>query len=286
MLHRFGLRRISNVAILHFAFCIFLCLPARAYPPAPDAIIYGMVKDQNGMPLMNAADQVILQNAAGVQVVGTVQPGLAVGGNYTIHVPMDAATLGRLYTHNAQLAGGKYKLLVSVNSTTNLPIEMTASWSVLGNPASLSQQNLTLGVDANGDGIPDAWEASYLASIGVNLPLSSLNPNSVYGTNGRTLMQEFLLGNYPFNPGYNFGVTLVSQNAGSAVLAFTTMTGRTYSVLGSADLQNWTPLAFTIPAQGHVSSTAYFAQNIQPLQIQTIQPTNSPTLQFFRLQLQ
>jgi hypothetical protein len=145
---------------------------------------------------------------------------------------------------------------------------------------------LTLGTDANGDGIPDAWEQAFLASIGVNVPLSSINPNTDYAHNGRTLLQEYLLGDYPFNPGYNFAVTLVSQSGGSAVLAFTSMTGRSYSVFGSADLQNWTPLSFTIPAQGTAPSTAYYAPGIQPLQIQTIQPTNSPTVLFFRLQLQ
>lgn len=268
---------------------VALCLApslAWAYPPAPDAIIYGLVKDQNGMPLMDPNDQVILQNAAGVQVVGTIQPSLAIGVNYALHVPMDAATVGTLYAPNAQLAGNQYKLYVSVNTTTNLPIEMTGSWSVLGNPASQARQNLTLGVDANGDGIPDAWETSFLASIGVNIPLSSINPNTDYAHNGRTLRQEFLLGDYPFNPGYNFTVTLVSQNSGSAVLAFTTMTGRTYTVLGSADLQNWMPLSFTIPSQGTPAGTSYFAPSIQPLEIQTLQPTNAPTMQFFRLQLQ
>jgi hypothetical protein len=278
-------RRAWASVILHFTFCILPWL-AWAYPPAPDAIIYGMVKDQNGMPLTDPTDQVILQNAAGAQVVGAVQPGLAIGINYVVHVPMDAGTLGTLYAPNAQVVGNQYKLYVSVNTTTNLPIEMSGSWSILGASASQTRQNLTLGTDANGDGIPDAWEQAFLASIGVNIPLASINPNADYAHDGRTLQQEYLLGDYPFNPGYNFAVTLVSQNAGSAVLAFTTMTGRSYTVSGSADLQNWTPLAFTIPALGTSPSTAYYAPSIQPLQIQTLQPTNSPTVQFFRLQLQ
>lgn len=284
-IRRLGLNRVRASVIFHFSFFILPWL-AWAYPPAPDAIIYGMVKDQNGMPLTDPTDQVILQNAAGVQVVGTVQPGLAIGVNYLVHVPMDGATLGSLYAANAQVVGNHYKLYVSVNTTTNLPIEMTGAWSVLGLSASQTRQNLTLGTDANGDGIPDAWEQAFLASLGVNLSLAGINPNTDYAHNGRTLLQEYLLGDYPFNPGYNFGVTLVSQNAGSAVLAFTTMTGRSYMVSGSADLQNWMPLAFTIPAQATTPTTSYYAQSIQPLQLQTVQPTNSPTVQFFRLQLQ
>jgi hypothetical protein len=157
---------------------------------------------------------------------------------------------------------------------------------VLGIPASQTLQNLTLGTDANGDGIPDQWETNFLASLGLNIPLSSINPNKDYSGDGRTLRQEYLLGDYPFNPGYNFKVSIVSQNAGSAVIAFTTMTARTYTVSGSSDLQNWTPVSFTVPANGSAVMTSYYASTIQPLQIQTVQPTNAPAEQFFRLQLQ
>lgn len=266
---------------------LLLGLPAaRAFPPAPDIIIYGMVKDSLGTPLVNPADQVILQTPSGVQVAGTVQPGLAIGVNYMVNVPMDAGTLGGPYNSIAQVTAAPYKLYVAVGTATNLPIEMTGAYSVLGIPASLTLQNLTLGTDANGDGIPDQWELAFLSEIGANLALASINPNGIYTSDGRTLKQEYLLGNYPFNPGYNFQVQIVGQNAGAAVIAFTTMTGRSYTAYGSPDLQNWTPLAFTIPSQGTTAMTSYYAPTIQPMQIQTIQPTNGPTMQFFRLQLQ
>ena len=260
---------------------------ARAFPPAPDAVIYGLVKDQYGTPLTDADDQVILQNAAGVQVVGNIQPGLAIGVNYSLNVPMDAGTAGGLYTANAQLTGNQYKLYVSVGATTNLPIEMTGGWSVLGKPASSTRQDLTLGGDANGDGIPDSWEQQFLASLGLNIALASINPNADYAHDGRTLKQEYLLGNFPYNPGDNFGVQILSQTNGSVVLAFTTMTGRTYTAYGSPDLQNWTTLSFTIPAQGGLGTMAsYYSSVIAPIQIQTVQPTNAPAMQFFRLSLQ
>src|SRR5579862_7988424 len=79
-----------------------LCLTAaRAFPPAPDVVIYGMVKDSLGTPLVNPADQVILQTPAGVLVTGTIQPGLAIGVNYTVNVPMDAGTVAGSYNAHA-----------------------------------------------------------------------------------------------------------------------------------------------------------------------------------------
>ena len=265
---------------------MLLATSARAFPPAPDGIIYGMVKDQYGTPLNVAGDQVVLQTPGGVQVAATIQPGLAVGVNYELNVPMDAATFGGPYNASALVAGAQYKLYVVVGSSTNLPIEMAGAYSVLGIPAAVTRQDLTIGMDSNGDGIPDSWETVFLSEIGSNLTLAQINPNVDYAHDGRTLKQEYLLGNYPYDPGYNFSVQLVSQSAGSAVLAFTAMTGRTYSVTASSDLQNWTPVSFTIPASGSAAMTSYNSPIVQSLQIQTVQPASSPNVQFFRLQLQ
>lgn len=283
-MRRCRLRPMWMSGLLLVAGCIFPWL-AQAFPPAPNALIYGMVKDQYGTPL-TAGAHVLLQAPGGVQVVGAVQPGLAVGVNYSVSVAMDAGTAGALYSANVVVPGTAYRLSVVTGTTTNLPLEMAATRPQMGLPASLSRQDLTLGVDANGDGIPDAWEEVFLSELGVSLALAQIDPNADYGRDGRTLRQEYLLGNYPFNPGDHFQVQLVSQNAGSAVLAFTTMTGRAYSAVGSSDLQTWTPLAFTIPATGPAVLSYYTATTIQPLQIQTVPPTNGPTPLFFRLQLQ
>lgn len=270
---------------LTLALLLGLTQTCPAFPPGPNALIYGMVKDQYGTPLQ-AGSQVILQTPSGVQVAGNIQPGLAVGINYAVSVPMDAGTSGGAYTAKALVPATPYKLYVVIGTTTNLPLEMVAGYSAMGIPASQTNQNLTVGVDSNGDGIPDAWETVFLAQVGTNVSLAQINPNADYAHNGRTLRQEYLLGNYPYNPGYNFSVQLIRQSAGSAVLAFTTMTGRAYAVSGSADLQNWMPLAFTIPANGAAAMTAYTAPGIQPIQVQTVAPADGPAMKFFRVSLQ
>ena len=269
------------------ALALAVFLPAaRAFPPAPDGLIYGLVKDQYGTPLMNTADQVVLQTTNGLQVVAAIQPGLAIGVNYALDVPMDAGVTPDPYVTNALLAATPYKLYVKVGTVTTLPIEMMGSFAVLANPGLQTVQNLTLGADVNGDGIPDQWEQVFLSEIGLSIPLASVNPNKDYTGDGRTLKQEYFLGNYPFNPSDDFSVQIVSQNAGAAVLGFTSMLGRSYTAYGSPDLKNWAPLSFTIPAAGPAVMNSYYSSNIQPVQIQTIQPTNAPTEQFFRLELQ
>jgi hypothetical protein len=265
---------------------VFSCLPAaEAYPPAPEVLIYGLVRDQYGTPIANTSATVILQTPGGAQVVTTIQPNLAAGINYALWVPMDSGINPAPYTTNALTNGALYTLYVYDNGTTNLPIEMAGGPVAMVPPSQRVLQNLTLGTSTIGDGIPDSWATAFLQSLGLNIALTNINPNAIYTHDGRTLYQEYLLGNYPYNSNA-FSVTIIYQNAGSALLAFTTTAARTYTVLGSPDLKTWTPLSFGIPSLSAQVVNSYFSPVIQPLQIQTVQPTNAPAAQFFKLVLQ
>jgi hypothetical protein len=186
------------------------------------------------------------------------------------------------------MPGAMFGMYVVIGQTTNLPIQMTGNLSQLGQPSQQTRLDLTLGVDSNGDGIPDAWELAFLASISSNLNLTNLTPGLVLTGDGLTLQQEFFAGNYPFDPSQAFLLTVVAANNGAPLLQFTTMTGRYYTLLGSPDLQTWTPLTFLVPAEGANAAVHayYFAPTIQTLQIQTIQPTTGPTIRFYRMLLQ
>ena len=253
---------------------------ARAFPPAPDGIIYGQVKDQFGTPLSIPGSMVKLQTSSGAVVSAPIQANLAIGVNYLLRVPMDA----NVNSSNSLTMGTAYTLYVTANSAVNLPLEMAGTLPSLNAPAHLTVQNLTLGTDANNDGIPDAWETNFLASVG-RTNLAGINPNGVYTGDGRTLKQEYLLGNYPYNSNA-FNVQIVSQQAGSATLAFTTAVGRTYTAYASPDLQNWSAVSFVVPGSGTAPQSSYNAATVQSMQIQTVQPANAPTMQFFRLLLQ
>ena len=257
---------------------------ALAYPPAPDNVIYGLAKDQYGNPLSNPADLVILQTTNGIQVAANIQPNLAIGVNYMVRVPMDAGSIPPPYVSNALTAGAQFQLYVVVNSATNLPIEMQDGYLTLGASSQHLMQNLTLGQGLGDSGVPLAWAEAFLASLGLNIPGASINPYAVYTQDGRTLQQEYLLGNFPYQTNA-FSVRIISQSAGSAALSFTTAAGHTYTASGSPDLINWTPLSFTIPAIGPAVLTYYPATTNQLIQIQTIPPAPAPQVQFFRLQL-
>ncbi len=74
----------------------------------------------------------------------------------------------------------------------------------------------------------------------------------------------------------------------SPVLEFQAITARTYTVLGSADLQQWIPMSFQLPADGPTAATRpyTYATGVQTLQLQILQPPTGPAMQFFKLMVQ
>jgi hypothetical protein len=276
-----------SIAILAAAL-LLLPTTAPAFPPAPHHLIYGTVRDEYGTPLMTSQAQIILETPTGVKLATSVVPGIGYDMNYELEVPMDAGLTPDPYEPDALMAAAPFKMYVVIGVITNLPIQMTGNYSQLGQPGQQTRIDLTLGVDSNGDGIPDAWELAFLASIGSNLNLASLTAGLRLTSDGRTLQQQFLAGNYPFDPDEPFILTVVAPNNGSPLLQFTAMTGRYYTLLGSPDLKSWTPLNFSMPAEGlgGPAHGYYFAPGIQTLQIQTIQPSTGPTMRFFKMLLQ
>jgi hypothetical protein len=249
-------------------------------------IIYGEVRDQYGTPLMTSEATVLLETASGVVLSTSIAPGVAPGVNYQLQVPMDAGTTPDLYEANALLAAAPFKMYVVLGGVTNTPIQMTGNFALLGQPGQQTRIDLFLGVDANGDGLPDAWENAFLAALGGNYSLSEITSNSILANDGRTALQEFLAGNLLFDPADSPGISIVSLDGESPILQFTAITGRSYTVLGSTDLNVWSTLSFTVPAEGLNGATHsfYFARSIGPVQVQTTAPGGAS--QFFRLLVQ
>ena len=283
-----GRDRLRALAPSLLALILLVAGPALAYPPAPFHVIYGLVRDQYGTPFTSASTLIVLESPTGVQLTTAVTPGLAAGINYQLDVPMDAGLSPELYQSSALVAAAPFKLYVVTGGATNLPLQMSGDFSLLGKPAQRTRLDLTLGVDANGDGIPDAWEQAFLAAIGSNLSLTNLNANQVLTSDGLTLWQEFLLGTYPFDPGQPFLVKVVSVTAGAPLLEFTTMTGRSYTVLGSPDLNQWTPLSFQVSGEGSLGAAQqfYYAPNISTIQVQVLPDSSGAPMRFFKLMLQ
>ena len=260
----------------------------RANPPAPYTLITGLVRDQYGTPLTSAKATVLFQTQSGVVVSGQVLPGYAPGINYLLRVPMDSGQTPDPYEADAQFGGAKFKLWVVLNNTTNLPIEMSGVFDQLGKPGAQVRINLTLGVDSNGDGIPDAWENGFLAALGLNLPLSSLNANSVLTPDGLTLRQQYVFGAYPFNPSEPCKVTFAGFRGSSPHLVFPTVTGRSYTVLSSSDTRTWNVVPFYLPTDDSAgpARNSYYSPGVGSMEVYVVPSAAPSTAQFYRVLVQ
>ncbi len=269
-------------------FLLASCLCSIAYPPTPYHTIYGLVRDQYGAPLRTTQAKVILRTPTGTTLATTVIPDLAIGVNYLIRVPMDSGLTPDMYKSTALESASTFTIVVVIGTATNMPIQLAGSLAQLGQPAQMTRLDLTLGVDSNHDALPDAWELAFLASLGSTLGLADLNAGLDLAHDGRTLMQEFLLGSSTPDTGQPFLVSLDSLSTGTPTLGFPTVSGRTYSVLGSPDLRQWTPLQFrlTTDSPGAPPRSSYQANATGAIDVRVVPTPSVSPVQFFRIQLQ
>ncbi|MEQ2007851.1 MAG: hypothetical protein ABMA26_13725, partial [Limisphaerales bacterium] len=216
---------------------------ATAFPPALPHTIYGMARDEYGNPLRTNA-VIVLTTSAGLSVSARVDPELEPGVNYRLVVPLDSGVKSDAYKTGALQASVPFRIRVTINNATFLPLEMTGDYSLLGQPGKQTRIDLTLGEDTNGNGLPDAWERAILAARGWTNSLTDLNANSSPGGNGVTLLQEYVAGTYGFEDANGLSLTITRIEVGAPVLEFLAVRGRNYTILGSADLKVWGEVAF------------------------------------------
>src|SRR5690606_27935767 len=94
-----------------------------------------------------------------------VSPGQAEGINYQLKIPLDMGALGNAYKPSALLPTVPFRIRVRVGSVTYLPLEMVGIGTLLTRPAEATRLDLTLGVDSDGDGLPDAWELALIQAL-------------------------------------------------------------------------------------------------------------------------
>lgn len=277
-------RRAAPWSFLRMILLALACFLPRvsAYPPALPHTFYGMVRDEFGNPLPAGAS-ITLESAAGVKVYGLVSEIFEAGVNYRLRVPLDAGLTSDMYKPTALRPAAPFKIKIQVGGTVFLPIEMSHDFAQMGEPGKSTHLNLTLGEDKNGDGLPDAWQRM------INADLSKVTPGGDADGDGLTNEQEYLAGTYAFDPENGFSLSIVSLKNANPVLAFTAVPGRTYSILGSADIESasWTEVQFHLSGAAADAKPAnfYTATGVTAVEVEVVTPPGEVVARFFKLLL-
>jgi hypothetical protein len=218
-------------------------ISATAFPPAPFHTVHGMVRDEYGRALKIDGASVVFSQA-GRQLQVPIEAGSLLNQNYQIRLRMDMQRPGTVtYNDLAQNPGQQFTLSVRINDILYQPIEMSRAPTV-GKPGERSRINLTLGVDSDGDGIPDAWKISQLYAAGIlpdenGWPLHLLRPDGDFDGDGISNFAEYIAGTYATDPTDFLALKLVEKQPNSVRLSFYSIIGKSYSLQSSTDMRTW-----------------------------------------------
>ena len=222
---------------------------AVSIPQAP-VITYGLVRDEFGSPLTSAsaAALALVRDAA---PGGTVYAKTSVGAtafpgmNYRLSLEIDSAGPSRSY---AVLEGTPMRIRCTLDgadaSLTPTPVFAT--------PKNGTAQRLdfSLGEDADGDGMPDAWEAWVLRCAGQAADAAAIAAFRADGDadgDGMSNYREYLAGTDPFLATDLLAITAFARDeeTGRLAVTFTTVPDRKYRLVTTVGLENpvWAPVA-------------------------------------------
>ncbi len=259
-----------------------------AYPPAPHHTLYGIVRNEVGDPINLSSGDVYLETPSGVQLRSSVVSGLEPGVNYKLEVPMDSGTAADInaYMPTALKPFWQFKLKVQIGQLTYLPIEMVGNFAQIGQPSLKTGIDLTLGVDSDGDGLPDAWEQTLIDIYGGTL--GGIRPGDDTDGDGIKNIDEYIAGTYAFDPEDGFKLSIVGVRNGHSQLEFLGIRGRSYTIQESPTMEQWTTSKFRFVTSGVPGplQTSYRATDVRLLRVEVPPSAIAGTNRFFRALVQ
>lgn len=224
----------------------------HAFPPAPFYTIYGVVRDQVGATLQaDGAEIILLRDNVEIgrtPVFKDFQP----DWNYELRIRVDQnRAASRIYSTKAVVTQGLYSLKVTMNGQDFYPIEASGTLRA-GNGGERVRLDLNLGIDANRDGLPDAWQEWMLYQAGrrpgtAGWDIALITKNGDFDGDGTSNYLEYLAGTFAGDASERFELKFVTKTATQVRFEFFAITGKIYAIEESADLKTWTriPLATT-----------------------------------------
>jgi hypothetical protein len=243
----------------------------QAFPPAPFHTIYGDVRDDHGV-LIPAAGAAVVMSQGGVQRMR--EQLTAISGadfNYELRMRMDMGrSLTATYSSLVVSTASAYTLAVDIGGVLYHPIEITTTPPTVGAPAARVRLNLTLGVDSDGDGLPDAWEESQLYQAG-HLPgengwdLSLLDSDGDLDKDGLSNGTEYIAGTYAGDATSTISMVIREKVGENVRLETYAIFGKSYTIESSTDLKIWAAASFSLADPAGEAPAEFQASLVSPV---------------------
>ena len=221
------------------------CVNGGGLPMAP-VITYGLLRNEYGTPIDSGA-VVSLVKADSPETICArhqVDGQLLVGVNYRLSLEMEDATpLQRTY---AALVDEPMQVKVTIGGIEQ-PLTPTPFFNA---PDSGTAQRIdfSIGVDSDGDGIPDAWkELMVIWSDGFFTSIDDIKADEDPDGDGMTNWEEYLAGTLPFLATDVLAITDFDRDpeTGRLAIRFLSVDTRRYHIIVSQSLDEpiWSPAA-------------------------------------------
>ncbi len=263
-----------------------LTTPAWAFPPAPNVTYFGVVRDEGGRPLDTGEGIVIVSGPGGEVTRSTTDSNRGIGVNYRVNLPMDGNTTGQLYQVSALRPTLPFSIKVQIRGVAYVPIQMAGRVWTTPKAGEIHRLDLTLGVDSDGDGLPDSWEWGLIEGdpTGKLKSLADVKPGDDLDNDGLNNLAEYQIGTYALDSasGLKLDIKEVTPS-GLARLQFPIVAGRTYRLQSSTDLKTWADEPFSTTTTGAVQPWL-LANDITLIDVYV--PTNNRQLLTFKLRVE
>ena len=203
---------------------------ARAGVPMPAAVCHGMLRNEYGYPYLDCAE-ILLHSGTNeldrMQIRGLV----SAGSNYRLEIELDSG--GPVFAPYAVHIGDPVEFSVRVGGVEQ-PLVGGAS-ILAGKPGSKTRIDLSTAEDADGDGLPDAWETLMMnQSGGAITNINQIGGEDDFDGDGMSNYDEYRAGTFPFLASDVFAIEDHQRLPnGRFRLRFVSVSGMTYHVVAT-----------------------------------------------------